>query len=178
VKRTTSFTFDGMNACHPITKTDLGWKFPVRATADADSDGSGNVTLYFEAMDGGGLYFSGPSAERHRAADEQRHGVPVRRRARPTRGHHVRQGLMWHKAALERVYIKLDDADGAGVMGKTMTEKNTGMSMRYTKQWDINSRSGSCGGTCGRRSSSCGRNGRCAWRPARKGLAVSPMAGM
>jgi hypothetical protein len=79
VKANDSFTFDGMNACNPITKDDLGYKFPVRAIADADSDSSGNVTLYFEALRGP-LYFSGSAPERHRAAHQQRNGLPLRSR--------------------------------------------------------------------------------------------------
>lgn len=137
VKANDIFTFDGMNACHPITKQDLGWKFPVRATVDADSDGSGNVTLNFEALTGGGLYFSGP--RQNVTAQPTNNGtVYLFGHASSYASTTARQGAMWHKSALERVYIKLDDVDGEGVLGKTMTEKNTGMTMRYTRQFDIN----------------------------------------
>jgi hypothetical protein len=135
VKQNDILTFDGMNACHPITKQDLGWKFPVRATLDADSDGSGNVTVYFEALTGGGLYFSGP--KQNVTAQPTNNGtVYLFGHASSYASTTARQGLMWHKDALERVYIKLDDADGAGVEGKTITLDN-GMSCRYTRKWDI-----------------------------------------
>jgi hypothetical protein len=112
-----------------------GLEVPVRATADADSDGSGNVTLYFDGRRP--LYFSGPL--QNVTAQPTNNGTVYLFGAATTYASTTaRQGLMWHKAALERVYIKLDDADGAGVAGKSMTEKNTGMSMRYTRQWDIN----------------------------------------
>lgn len=136
VKTNDVFTFDGMTACHPITKQDLGWKYPVRATLDADSDGSGNVTLYFESMHGGALYFSGPLQNVY--AQPTNNGVAYLFGAATTYASTTtRQGLQWHKAALEHVFLPMENADGAGVAGKTITLKDTGMSMSFKRQQNI-----------------------------------------
>jgi len=45
VKKGTTFTIAGVNAVHPITKTDLGYLQQFVVTADATADGSGYATL-------------------------------------------------------------------------------------------------------------------------------------
>lgn len=131
IKAGDCITFDGMNAVNIITKQDLGWKFPVRATVDADSDGSGNVTLNFEPA----LYFSGP--KQNVSAQPTNNGtVYLFGHASSFASTTARQALMWHKSALAVVYQPLDNADGHGVKGRTVTDKKIGMSIRYTRRWD------------------------------------------
>lgn len=133
IKRNDIITVDGMNACHPITKEDLGFKFPLVARYDADSDGGGNVTLYFEEP----LYFSGP--KQNVTAQPTNNGtVYLFGHASSYASTATRQGLMWVKPALARVYIPLDNADGHGVKGRTVTDKRIGKSIRYTRSWDQN----------------------------------------
>jgi hypothetical protein len=131
LKQNDCLTFDGMNAVNPITKQDLGWKYPVRVIADADSDGSGNVTAYFAEP----LYFSGP--KQNVSAQPTNNGVVyLFGHASSFASTTARQALMWHKSALAVVYQPLDNADGHGVKGRTVTDKKIGMSIRYTRRWD------------------------------------------
>lgn len=131
VKQNDIFAFDGMYAVNPITKQSTGRLMTVRATADADSNGSGEVTLYFEPA----LYFSGP--KQNVSAQPTNNGVVyLFGSATAYASTTTRQGLMWHKTALACAYQKLDNADGEGVKGRTVSDPKLGKSIRYTRRWD------------------------------------------
>lgn len=132
VKLNDIYAFDGMYAVTPIGKQSTSRLKTVRATADADSDGSGNVTLYFNPP----LYFSGPN--QNVSAQPTNNGVVyLFGSATAYASTTTRQGLMWHKSAVALAFQKLENPQGEGAKGRAMTDEKLGLSIRYTRSWDI-----------------------------------------
>lgn len=132
LKQNDIIAFDGMYAVNPITKESTGRLKTVRVIQDIDSTGAGAATVYFEPA----LYFSGP--KQNVSAQPTDNGIVYLFGAATTYASKVaRQGLMWHKAAVALAFQKLENPDGQGAKGSAKTDEKLGISMRYTRAWDI-----------------------------------------
>lgn len=132
LKKNDIVSFTGCNAVNPVTKESTGRAKTFRVTADVDSDSSGDATVYIDPP----IVLTGPK--------QNVTGSPTNDTAVQLFGHAssyltttARQGLMWHKAAVALAFQKLENPDGQGAKGAAKTDSKLGISMRYTRAWDI-----------------------------------------
>jgi hypothetical protein len=122
------FTIDNVYAINPQTRQSTGALKQWVATADADSDGSGNCTISFA-----GAYASGPL--------QNVNALPADGAAIKTFGHAssyasvvAPQNLVFDKDAFALAFVDLAEVPGSVVV----RDEDLGLSMRLWEQGDIN----------------------------------------
>lgn len=136
LKRNDIVSFAGCNWCDPITKTDLGRLATFRVTADVDSDAVGNneATIYIDPP----IVLTGPN-QNVVASPTNDTGVLLFGHVSTYASKTARQGIVWPKSAIALAFQRLKNPDGQGAMGSAKTDDKLGISMRYTRAWDIDS---------------------------------------
>jgi hypothetical protein len=127
VKKGTVFTIAGVNAVHPITKTDLGYLQQFVVTADATADGSGYATLSVSPS----FYTSASNGLQNITA------FPVDGAAITPVGAASTayvQNLAYHKSAFRMVSVPLVKPDGTDMAAQKTVD---GLTIRVIRDYDV-----------------------------------------
>lgn len=129
------FTIAGVNKCNPITKADTGILQQFVATADAASDGSGNLTVVVSPA----IYSSGSLQNVVTApADNAALGFAGDANSMGAVGTSAitAHNILMHKQAMALAYVPLEMPQGVD-FSAVETDPDTGISIRLVRQWDI-----------------------------------------
>lgn len=128
VKKGDVFTVAGSKAVNPWTRQSTGALRKFTATADADSDGSGNVTVYFEPK----MEASGPF--------KNIDALPLNDALVVFDGDASAEysvGLRYHRDAFLFGTFDQPQPEGAVQFCKMFSDPATGIKIRYMRGWDI-----------------------------------------
>jgi hypothetical protein len=126
--------FPGCYAVNPVTKESTGRLKTFRVVADYASDGSGEATITISPA----IVLTGPKRNVSAAPDDDG-AIQLFGHISSYLSKTARQGLMWHKAAIALAFKELGNPEGQGAKGATKSDERLGLSMRYTRAWDIES---------------------------------------
>ncbi len=124
--------FDGCYAVNPVTKASTGRLKTFRVIAAVSSDATGDATIPIEPA----IVLTGPNKNVTAAPDDDGKVYQFGKEtdhASTT----ARQGLMWHPLAIATAFQQLENPNGEGAKGRTVTDTKSGISIRYTRAWDI-----------------------------------------
>lgn len=128
VKRGALFTIAGVNSLNPTSRTDTGQLAQFVVTANAQADGSGNVTLSVSVNDQG-ITDTGP----YRNVSV----LPPDNAAITFQATHTKN-IAYHREAFALVTIKLPElADGESAFQKNMMDPKAKVNIRMTRQYQI-----------------------------------------
>lgn len=120
------FTIAGVNAVNPVTKQDLGVLQNFVVTADASSDGAGNLTAVISpAIIAGGAYQNVTA----RPADNV--AITIRSGAANTG---YSQNMLFHPKAMALVTVPMDVPGGMDMAHRAEYE---GVNLRFVRGFDI-----------------------------------------
>lgn len=129
LKKNDVFTIASVYSVNPVSKASTGVLQQFRVTADASSDGTGNSTLAIEPS----IVTSG-ATQTVSAGPADNAAITVLGAASTA----TAQGLALHKSAIATAFAPLPKPDGVD-MSSTKTDKQLGISMRFVRQYDIDS---------------------------------------
>jgi len=129
IKKGTVFTISGVNAVHPITKTDLGYLQQFVVTADVTETSGNSVTL---AISPSIFYTSTDPRQNVTAAPVDETGALVFVGAASTA---YQQSLAYHKSAFRMVSVPLVTPDGTDMAAQKTSEG--GFTIRVIRDYDV-----------------------------------------
>lgn len=134
LKRNDIVSFPGCYAVNPITKQSTGRLATFRVTQDIDSNSTGanEAVIYIDPP----IVLSGPNQNVSAAPDDDG-AIQLFGHISSYASKTARQGLMWHKSAVALAFQRLDNPNGEGAKGRAVTDEKLGLSIRYTRAWDI-----------------------------------------
>jgi hypothetical protein len=127
VKKGTAFTIAGVNAVHPINKTDLGYLQQFVVTADATADGSGYATLSVSP----GFYTSASVGLQNVTAFPA-DGAAITPVGAASTGYI--QNLAYHKSAFRMVSVPLVTPSGTDMAAQKTAD---GLTIRVIRDYDV-----------------------------------------
>lgn len=129
LKKGDIFTIAGVNAVNPETKQDTGVLQNFVVTADASSDGSGNLTAVISpAIIAGGAYQNVTARPADNAALTIKTGTASTTYA---------QNLLWHKDAVTFVSPEMEVPGGMDYAANSTLADQGGISLRFVRGFDI-----------------------------------------
>lgn len=127
VKKGTVFTIAGVNAVHPITKTDLGYLQQFVVTADVTADGSGYATLSVSPS-----FYTSASNGLQNITAFPADGAAITPVGSASTGYV--QNLAYHKSAFRMVSVPLVTPDGTDMAAQKTAD---GMTIRVIRDYDV-----------------------------------------
>lgn len=128
IKQGALFTIAGVNSLNPTSRTDTGQLAQFVVTADAQADGSGNVTLTISVNDQG-ITDTGP----YRNVSQ----LPPDNALVTFQATHTKN-LAYHREAFALVTVKLPElANGESAYQRNMMDPKSKINIRMTRQYQI-----------------------------------------
>lgn len=129
LRRGDVITITGVNAVNPETKADTGVLRRFVVTADAASDGSGNLTAIISpAIIAGGAYQNVTARPADNAPIQVLTG---------TASTTYRQNILWHKDAIAFVSPEMELPGGMDMAAQSSLADEGGISLRFVRGFDI-----------------------------------------